>query len=641
MTPNQPHRRAAIVRWGLLIILLPILAGLFWLAWQVNLPIWNIGFTPDGERLVSIDGEYGRVGGRWTTYNVNVWDAASGQNVHSITIDKPAEFVELSPDRNRYAFVDQLGRISVVDIETGSTIAEWTDRAPKKSHTLVMPSNEVLVSLTYDGDVTEVTCRNVETGKTTARKFCNGSGWLQAKPNRPNVVVFWSLDKENPTISLYDVGHGRLDAVADLTGLENFKLSPDGETFAVLAPTAVEIYGLADRKLRATMQLPRRFFPQYLYEFSDDGRLLAGINESRIGFVWETKSGKLLRRLALVDRLNVSDAAYYCFALPAGRQQIFTGGSDGIIRAWDLTTGKLLRRFPDRYIKGVAVGAAFLLWAVLWVYFGTQLAPRRPLVDVMLLHSILLSAFVLHTVRSRDQLSIHSYSALVATSYFASVAFGHLSCLTALLLRWWVQGGIRWSMRLAGLVAGLAILIGLLILIRGYEWVAWQVIVGAVSFIGLLAGLFRLQLRSQTVVREERSMNRPAAPGAKWQWPLRDVFLLITAAATFVAVARFIKPYSMPWWGVFFVLSNGVTLAITAFVASWAALGSMRWWLRMAAAIAVTAGLGSGLPVVFAGLPIFPWWWYLNNHAIFAALIFSSLLIFRVNGYRLERRVVI
>lgn len=145
------------------------------------------------------------------------------------------------------------------------------------------------------------------------------------------------------------------------------------------------------------------------------------------------------------------------------------------------------------------------------------------------------------------------------------------------------------------------------------------------------------------------------------QFGVRHLLVWTTALAIALAAARSFEVLSPRmlagfryngWdWGL--LLTQGLLLAIVLIVALWAALGQGSAWLRWS--LLVVSALSTGFLAAFlqyqadkrAGrffLAFFDWrafWdWYQNWIAVFvlaASLLFATLLIVRVRGYRLQR----
>lgn len=212
--------------------------------------------------------------------------------------------------------------------------------------------------------------------------------------------------------------------------------------------------------------------------------------------------------------------------------------------------------------------------------------------------------------------------------------------LAGMLTVWWIHGGMRWSLRLAGLIGGLgvAVLVLLISPLRTGEGI-WNIMLGAVSFVaGLSLFLTLWRWRGFAISRETLATTNSPPRNSRWQIPLSDSLILTAAIALFFAVMRFVVPGARP----IFVLAQfsilGITLAMVVFVATWAALSSqsrvVRWGLS-----GLVVPLVGVLPCWFVFGQQFAaiWWWCELVYVLSASTVFLSLEVFRLHGYRLNR----
>lgn len=625
-------------RWILLAALVPIASGLLWFAWQFNPPIWDVAFSPDGRTLYALCCGYDNKTSQHTSATVRVWDWKTGRQIRSTSIIPPIYGWTLSADGTKLAVLRSERQCEILDTSTLATIARLEADSAIQLRRIIQftPSGDSVLTLgTTDvgqnaGRNWYVDAWNVATGTKISSITNNQSQpWFSDAMHVPRVIVGWrsaTLPMATFSAKVYDVQGGDIVEIADLTAVNApfAQLFPDGKKVMIHRGLTADIYDLTSS---STLRTIRVFgAPSFDYfAISPSGSLLGIIDAARNVIILDTATGRRIHRFRTNGPRN-----YYPnqFAFLPDEQSILSKGYDGVIRIYDLKTEKLIRQFPDFRLSLFCLIGAACFWAVAWIGVGAKLRPSWPLFDVLVLNALLFIPAQLHIVRSMSQLDI--------STFVPSVALAHLASLMALLVFWWVHGRIRWSVRLAGFVAGLASICGLLLVFDDLDWAAWQVVVGSVSFIALVLGSFLSQrlarLRLGNVATDETAHST-----ARWQWPLRDTFLLVTAVAFFVAVARYLKPHEMPTWGIIFVLSNGVTLAAVVVTAAWSALSTRSVFIRMLVLILVAAILGRGLPELFVGLPILPGWWYLSQHSVCAAVVLLTLLVYRLQGYRLRR----
>ncbi|MCI0682767.1 MAG: hypothetical protein L0Y71_11760 [Gemmataceae bacterium] len=90
------------------------------------------------------------------------------------------------------------------------------------------------------------------------------------------------------------------------------------------------------------------FAPVYGGAFSPDGKKAVSASADGSLRVWDTKTGKELRRL------DGHSGRVWCAAFAPDGRRIASGGFDGSVRIWDLATGRETRRFNhDDYVRSV------------------------------------------------------------------------------------------------------------------------------------------------------------------------------------------------------------------------------------------------------------------------------------------------
>jgi WD40 repeat protein/serine/threonine protein kinase len=129
-----------------------------------------------------------------------------------------------------------------------------------------------------------------------------------------------------------------------------FKFFPDRKLLVTVGDDGeVKLWDTATGKELSSLDLP---FKPALAAISADGKVLAGMPAGGIpGKVWDVTTGKELATLE-----HSSEA--WALALSPDGKMLAAGNAPGVVRLWDVSTGKLFRRFesPDAKKAG---GAAF------------------------------------------------------------------------------------------------------------------------------------------------------------------------------------------------------------------------------------------------------------------------------------------
>jgi hypothetical protein len=293
------------------------------------------------------------------------------------------------------------------------------------------------------------------------------------------------------------------------------------------------------------------------------------------------------------------------------------------VRIWDLATGKSLASFSNDRALRFGLGGAYLAWCLIWVASGVRIAHPRPWLDGILILGVPLAVLTAYAA-ARPIWAVDRAA--------VAVSLALLTSFLGLLILWWIHGRLRWSLRLACLVAGsAAITAGLLASGHRDDPGVWNVILGAVSFIaGLAMLLTSWRWRRLTIAQASEAVDA----AARWQAPLKDLLLVIAAVSLLLAVMRFAEPGVRDRFTLAYVTVIGSGLAATVFASAWAALSPRRIWPIFAAG--AVAAIGGALPhLLFGARSTDPLWWCETLHAATATAIYISLSIFRLHGYRL------
>jgi hypothetical protein len=265
---------------------------------------------------------------------------------------------------------------------------------------------------------------------------------------------------------------------------------------------------------------------------------------------------------------------------------------------------------------------------------GVHLTRTRPWLDLIVVSGLLLTVLTIH-VATRPFGAIHP-------TMFAAY-LGLLVALIAALSVWWIHGQQRWSLRLAGLLTGVAIIVAALLGTgHHHDGMIWSILLGAVGYVvtlALLLGWWRWRGLTLTDAETAATECGPTH-GSRWQMPLSDLLLFIASIAVLLAVTRFVVARPVGTEQVAFTTAFGVGLATTAFAAIWAALSRQQWVVRLML-LCFVAAVSGALPgllfaVLYSGYAFD--WWSQTVCGLAALAVLLSFSILRLHGYHLSRR---
>jgi WD40 repeat protein len=277
-------------------------------------PIASMTFSPDGKKLITAN----RVTG------IHTWDVATGKELHALPCTNkdiprmdpsPFPMIVLSPVGTHVAEVNNRAICSVREVATGTEVCKID-----KQHW----QNLCLVEFS------------------------------------PNGKILALMSNANRDVDLYDVATGKLlkHIPGEPTG--NYRpfmaFTPDSKTLAVPAPTKLAVlFDVATGKRVSDFGTAKNQDTHASGTYSPDGKLLAVLCDyyTRLE-VWDVATTK---RLANIP--GNFGALHHVTFTPDSRWVIACvnkGDTDGEVRMWEATTGKLVHTLTD--YQGLGYGLA-------------------------------------------------------------------------------------------------------------------------------------------------------------------------------------------------------------------------------------------------------------------------------------------
>jgi RNA polymerase sigma factor (sigma-70 family) len=287
----------------------------------------EIAFTPDGGTILAA---------HWV--GVNVFDATTGKQLRHISTSaskRTVNSMSLSPDGRLLALgtdsaADNPCGIQIWDPATGRILRECQDAGRQQYlHVLFSPDDKMLASYSFPSKT--IYLWDAATGKEI-RRWLLGSecgGCLAFSHDSKTLIA-----GDGRTIHFWDIATGNeIRRILDHLGGSIFRL--------ILAP---------DGRVLATQAL------------TEEPKVGQGYHRDKTVHLWEVATGTKLRQIDVVAdpdtkqaRRNPSFSEMVHFQFSPVSKVLVTASGDGVLRVWDVATGKELRRWDtSEFIGAVA-----------------------------------------------------------------------------------------------------------------------------------------------------------------------------------------------------------------------------------------------------------------------------------------------
>jgi WD40 repeat protein len=319
--------------------------------------IFSVAFRPDGQRILMDTGR-----------GVEVVDTATGHRLRTLRgmgwdnlgTDHDVAF---SPDGGQIAARSKDGQVTVCDATTGQETLSLRGPTGKVIRLLFSPDGRWIATVHYHTrsgpqrqEVGEVWLWDGETGE---QKFLlqQDPGPLPSAvriaftPDGQRIALTSTGPSENsvgPSVHIFDVATGKRGVtfrINELNDIAALAFSRNGDAIAVLsegAPT-VFIYDVATGKRRRTLEGHKS--PVCDIAFSPDGKRLASGDGSGTVKVWDLATGKEESWTRIEPtRIGGGEVWERITALafsPDGQRLAVCGRGSGLLRMWNLDTGKV------------------------------------------------------------------------------------------------------------------------------------------------------------------------------------------------------------------------------------------------------------------------------------------------------------
>jgi WD40 repeat protein len=289
-----------------------------------------------------------------TDRGIGLWDVGSGREIRRLSPDSAGWYCAFTPDCKTLAtagYVNEPSTIRVWDVKTG-----------KKARDLEFPTGNVTsIALSPDGKLLaavgngHVLLWDLETGKELRRVGDNRMRYFAAAfaPDGKTLAL-----SDSRAIRLFHTGTGRelLTITGHADEVEAVAFSPDGKT-ALTGGDGLLLWDSATGKQLAALGTNSKVGAA---TFASGGKsIIAGYHTEQVIRIWEASTGKELRRFegdpgqveflgVLADGKTVVSGCQNHVKQEANRG-VFT--REKSLRVWDLETGKQVRLVADEMMN--------------------------------------------------------------------------------------------------------------------------------------------------------------------------------------------------------------------------------------------------------------------------------------------------
>jgi WD40 repeat protein len=312
--------------------------------------IRSIAFSPNGELIVTGEGDDENsisIGGEDT---VRVFDARTGEELHRMSHDSGVNSVAFSPDSKLVVSGSDDNTARVWDVATGREISRMTH-------------DDMVVAVTFSPDSLYAGSASWD---HTARVWEASTGNEAARMTHDDALISLVFSQDGRKVISGSPNDGFVTWEA-IKRQEISQLTHDGivNSFAISSDGKLVVSGSGDNTVRVWDIATGREITRWTHQesvvsvaFSPNDKYVASSSLDNTARVWDVASGKEIARM-------VHDVSVYPIAFSPDSKVLVSGGglrnavswpgSDGTARVWEISTGtEITRMLHENDIKSVA-----------------------------------------------------------------------------------------------------------------------------------------------------------------------------------------------------------------------------------------------------------------------------------------------